>query len=90
MLAALSAKPVGGAAILASAGVGAAVSEWVSIGSGIATIIGCAIAGYGLRRRRRRVLAQLPPPPAQGAPRREWDLWHARCQQFYEDQKGQQ
>jgi hypothetical protein len=65
----------------------AVINEWVTIGAGIATIGGGFAAIVTLRRRRRQ--APKPPrAPSPGASKRDWEIYGARIDQFFEDQKG--
>jgi hypothetical protein len=93
------------AAAVVASGATAAINEWVSVGSGAATILGAGIALWGLRRRRRKAsrrwnIADLPKPPTALPLSRvtkedyarqlhAWDVYQARLDQFFEDQKGQ-
>lgn len=94
------------AASVVASGASAAINQWVSVGAGVATIVGAAIALYGLRRRRRLPKPQMDltglptPPPALPVTRvskddyakqlHEWDIYQARLDQFFQDQKGRE
>jgi O-antigen/teichoic acid export membrane protein len=82
------AKVVGAATVLAS-GAAAVINEWVTVGAGVATILGAGIALYSLRRRK-RIMPKPPHAPALGSTKREWELYGARMEQFYKDQEGQE
>lgn len=90
----LATKTLLAASVIAS-GASAAINQWVSVGSGVATILGAGIALYGLRRRKkRRPKPPVPPPPLPthrvtkedyARQLHAWDVYQARLDQYFED-----